>query len=284
MKMNLKTRLAQQELLMAAGVFDALSALLVEEAGFEAAFVSGSAVAYSQLARPDIGLVTLTEMAFALERIRDRVDMYLLVDADSGFGNAFDVQRTVRTFERAGANGIQIEDQLNTKSPKQVAARPVLSTDAMVGKIKAAVDARQKSETVISARSDAVFTLGVEQGLMRAQAFIEAGADMVFVEGIKDPADIQKLTKICGENAPVLYNLINPSLFTPEQLQSFGVSMALYPAVMINSMANSGREAATNLSQKLGLFKGNKPIPEPINNIIGSDKFLQNGYRYDEHS
>jgi len=279
--MNLKTRLTQKDVLVAAGVYDALSALLVEQAGFEAAFISGSAIAYSQLGRPDIGLVTMTEMASVLDRIRDRVDMYLLIDADSGFGNVFDVQRTVRTFERAGANGIQIEDQLNTKSSKKVAARPVIPTKSMIGKIKAALDARQSDTTVISARTDAVFTLGVEKGLERAQAFIDAGADMVFVEGLKEMEDIRRLAQICNNKVPVLYNLLNPKSISPQELKKLGISMALYPAVMINSSANSGRAASFDLAKNLGLYQGDIPSSEPINSIIDSAEFLQRGYRFD---
>jgi len=279
--MDLKTRLAKDELLMAVGIYDALTGLIVEQAGFEAAFVSGSAIAYSQLGRPDIGLVTLTEMAQAIERIRDRVDIYLLADADSGFGNVFDVQRTVRTFERAGANGIQIEDQLNTKNPKSVTTRPVISTEAMVGKIKAALDARQQESTVISARSDAAFTLGIDHALERAEAFVEAGADMVFIEGLKEISDIERLIQICKGRVPLLYNLIDPQSISAEQLQSLGLSMALYPAVIINAMANSGRMAAAGLANDLGLRSGELPKHKPINSIIGSADYLEKGYSYE---
>lgn len=280
-KLSLKERLAQNNLLMAVGVYDALTALIAEQAGFEAAFVSGSAVAYSQLGRPDIGLVTLTEMAQVLDRIRDRVDSYLLVDADSGFGNAFNVQRSVRMLERAGANGIQLEDQLNTKSPKEVITRPVISIDAMVGKIKSALDARQSDATVISARSDAVFTLGVDQAMDRAEAYLDAGADMVFIEGLKDKADIERLVQICSGRAPVLYNLLDPAAIDANTLESLGLSMALYPGVMINNMANSGRKAVSELAKDLGV--SDKTFnAEPINSIIGSGQYLDKGYSYEE--
>lgn len=278
---TLKQRLAQGGPLCGVGIYDALTATIAEQVGFEAAFLSGSAVAYSQLARPDIGLVTLTEMALALDRIRDRVDIHLLVDADSGFGNAFNVQRTVRTLERAGANGIQLEDQYNTKAPGEVTKRPVISTEAMVGNIKAALDAREHDSTVISARTDAVFTLGVEEAMARAEAFLDAGADMVFVEGLKQPEDIQRLTALCRGRAPVLYNLIDPSLFSTTQLREMGVSMALYPAVVINAVANAARQSAQQLAFDLGINSQSVAAVEPINTIIGSDDFLARGYHYD---
>lgn len=279
--MSLKNRLAQSNTLTAVGIYDALTALIAEQAGFEAAFLSGSAVAYSQLGRPDIGLVTLTEMAQILDRVRDRVDMHLLVDADSGFGNAFNIQRTVRTFERAGANGIQIEDQLNTKNPKEVATRPVISTERMVGKIKAALDARHSDETVISARSDAVFTLGVQQAFERAEAYLDAGADMIFLEGLKSEDDIQRLVKLCDKRSPVLYNVLNPDQISLDQLSAFGVSMVLYPAAIPNHIANAAREKAFGLANELGVSSTPLPASEPINTIIGTKAFLENGYRYD---
>ena len=279
--MLLKDRLTQQDIVIAPGVYDALTALLVEQAGFEAAFVSGSAVAYSQLGRPDIGLVTSTEMALALERIRDRVELYLLVDADSGFGNAFNVQRTVRVLERAGADAIQIEDQQNTKRPGEVTARPVISTQAMVGKLKAALDARVNASTVISARSDAVFTLGVDAALERALAYLAVGADMIFIEGLTRREDIDRLSSLCRGAVPLLHNVIDTANSDARQLQDQGYSVALYPAHMINHIANAGRAAAVSLAKLTGRQVADFPDDESITSIIGNSDYLQKSKRYD---
>lgn len=279
---NLKQRLSQDSPLLAVGVFDSLSALIVEKAGFEAAFVSGSAMAYSQLARPDIGLFTLTEVALTLERIRDRVELFLLVDADSGFGNAYNVQRAVRTLERAGANGIQLEDQQNTKHVSQITARPIVSMDTMIGKIKTALDSRLNADTVISARTDAALTMGLDEALERADAYLEAGADMVFVEGLYQPAEIQRLVELSKGRAPVLYNLLDPAKYNVDKLQNLGISMILYPSVIIESVASSAQRTAAELARQVGLSNSHYIEQQDINALINSRRFIANTKKYDQ--
>ncbi|MEO0608452.1 MAG: isocitrate lyase/PEP mutase family protein [Pseudomonadota bacterium] len=150
----LKSRLQQPRILTVPGIFDALSALLAEQAGFEAAFLSGSAVAYSQLGRPDVGLVTVNEMADVCARITDRVAMPILADVDSGFGNAAHAARAIRMLEQAGAAGVQVEDQVPVKRANDLKGRPLICPDAMVDKIKAMADARRSDSMLISARTD----------------------------------------------------------------------------------------------------------------------------------
>lgn len=249
--MSLKDRLSQADILVAPGVYDALSASLAEQARFEAVFLSGSAVAYSQLARPDVGLVTMTEMANTLDRVRDRVGVHIFVDADSGFGNALNVGRTVRAFERAGASAIQIEDQENTKAMANVGKRPLISQDAMVDKVKAALDARESADTLISARSDAVFTESVDQAIERANAYADAGADIVFVEGLTSSEDWRRLCSVVGPKAPVLFNLMKPGADgspTFSDLQDVGYSIALCPGVAIGAAANAAFQALSDLA------------------------------------
>lgn len=257
---SLKHRLSQPEILRVPGIYDALTAALAEKAGFEAVFVSGSAIAFSQLGRPDIGLVTMTETAQAVDRIRDRVEIPLFVDADSAYGNAYHVDRTVRMFERAGANGIQIEDQMNTKPVAQVSARPLVSTDVMVGKIKSAVDARVSTDTIISARSDAVFTEGVDRAIERAVAYVDAGADMIFVEKLTEESDRQKLCDALAGKVPLLFNLLKPGADghpTPDALQAQGYSVVLFPAAVIGPAANAAW-------QSLNALAGNTIAPDPV--------------------
>lgn len=269
---TLKQRLAQPDILQAPGVYDALTAALAEKAGFEAVFVSGSAVAYSQLARPDIGLVSMSEMADTVTRIRDRVDIHLFVDADSGFGNALNVARTVRAFERAGASGIQIEDQLDSKPVDQVLARPLVSPEVMVGKLKAALDARLSSETVISARTDAMFTNGLDDALDRAQRYAETGADMVFVEGIKTSEDRGRLCGLLSDKVPLLYNALKPGadgVPSPSELQSEGYRVVLFPAAVMGSVANAAWQALNKLNGK-DVAAQDIPVTE----LIGQAEFL----------
>ena len=265
--MSLKTRLQQPEILEAPGIYDALSALLAERAGFEAVFVSGSAVAFTQLARPDIGLVTLPEMADVVDRISDRVSLHLFVDADSGFGNDHNVARTVRTFERAGASGIQIEDQLNTKAMDQVGKRPLVSAQSMVSKLKAATDARLSEELVISARTDAAFTEGVDAALDRLSAYVDAGADMIFLEGLTDRTDMERLCAQFSAQVPILFNQLKPhadGALTATDLQTLGYSVVLYPSAAING-------AMQALGAAFQALKPDAPLPElPVSKVVSS--------------
>lgn len=240
--MSFKARLDASDILIAPGIYDALSAHLAVKAGFKALFLSGSAVSFSQLAAPDIGLVTMTEMALACDRIRGRTDAYIMVDADSGYGNAHAVTRCIQTFERAGASGIQIEDQLNTKSVAQQTARPLVSKETMLGKLNAALDARKSSQTVISARSDAAFSEGVDAAIDRAVAYSETGVDMVFVEGLTKRADMERLIAAIGGRTPLLYNILDPEkteVSAAHDLQTLGYAMALFPAPAITAAANA---------------------------------------------
>src|SRR5579862_7957433 len=156
----LSARLRRTPILMAAGVYDPLTALLAERAGFEALYVSGAGIAYTRLGRPDIGLVSLNEVVQTVALIRDRVGAHLIVDADTGYGNALNVERTVRLLERAGANAIQIEDQEFPKRCGHLDGKTLISAAEMAGKIKAAVNARSASDTLIIARTDAVAVEG----------------------------------------------------------------------------------------------------------------------------
>ena len=168
MKPNLREQLNRPSGVHAPGAFDALSALLIEKAGFDAVYLSGASIAYSQLGRPDLGLVSVSEVADVLARIRDRVSLPIIVDADTGYGNALNVQRTVRSFERCGANAIQLEDQTLPKRCGHLSGKELIETPEMVGKIRAAVDARRDNNTLIIARTDAVAIDGLAAALDRA--------------------------------------------------------------------------------------------------------------------
>src|SRR5262252_10341007 len=157
---NLHSRLARKPIVVAPGVYDAFTALLAERSGFDTLYVSGAAIAYTRLGRPDIGLVGMTEVAETLALIRDRVSAHLIVDADTGYGNALNVVRTVRTFERAGADAIQLEDQDFPKRCGHLDGKALIPAQEMRGKIHAALDARHSRDTLIVARTDAVAVEG----------------------------------------------------------------------------------------------------------------------------
>ena len=179
---DLKARLGDERILLAPGIYDALTGLVAERAGAEAVYLSGASIAYTRFGRPDIGLVTMTEVGEVIAAIRDRISLPLIVDADTGFGNALNVQRTVRMFERFGADMIQLEDQTLPKRCGHLAGKTLVGTGEMVGKIKAALDARSADTTLIMARTDAIAVEGIEAALDRADAYLEAGADVLFVE------------------------------------------------------------------------------------------------------
>ena len=165
---GLKARLAQDRILLAPGIFDALTGLIAQQAGAEAVYLSGASIAYTRFGRPDIGLVTMTEVAEVVAAIADRIDVPVIVDADNGFGNALNVQRTVRTFERAGAAALQLEDQTLPKRCGHLSGKTLIPSEEMAGKIRAACDARASDDTFIVARTDAIAVEGFDAALDRA--------------------------------------------------------------------------------------------------------------------
>lgn len=227
--------LARTEGVHAPGCYDAFSAALIEQAGFEAAYLSGASIAYTQLGQPDIGLVSMSEVADVLMRIRDRVDLAIAVDADTGFGNALNVQRTVRIFERSGANAIQLEDQTLPKRCGHLNGKTLVSAGEMVGKVKAALDARQSEQTLIIARTDAIAVEGFEAALDRAEAYLEAGADVLFIEA---PASLDDMKRICvrfAEQVPLLANMVeggNTPVRTRSELVELGYRLVISPGAL----------------------------------------------------
>src|SRR5262250_15676 len=160
---NLRSRLMRKPIVVAPGVYDAFTALVAEQSGFRTLYVSGAAISYTRLGRPDIGLVSMSEVVEIVGMMRDRVDADLIVDADTGYGNALNVGRTMRLFERAGASAIQLEDQDFPKRCGHLADKSVIPAAEMVGKIKAAVDARQSPDTLIVGRTDAAAVEGMDR-------------------------------------------------------------------------------------------------------------------------
>ena len=246
----LRALIAAPEILVTPGIYDAFSAFRAQEAGFKAAFVSGSALAAMHLARPDISLITLSEIAEATARIADRIAIPLIVDADQGFGNAYMAARTMRMLERSGASGIQIEDQLDTKPSSDPLGRPLIPACAMVDKIKAMLDARRDEAVVISARSDAVSTEGVDAALDRAAAYAAAGADMIFVENLKTRKDMERLVATIGTSKPLLHNLLRADDEVQDALvlEAMGYSVALFPGVAAQAVGAALDDAFASLA------------------------------------
>lgn len=246
---QLKALLARRAAATLPGAANAMFARVIEDLGFEAIYVTGAGVANMTLGVPDIGLTTLTEVAETVAAIADTVSLPLLVDADTGFGNAVNMVRTVRTLERAGAAGLQIEDQVFPKKCGHFSGKEVIPLDEMVQKIKAAVDARHDQNLQIVARTDAAAIEGIDRAIERAQAFIEAGADATFVEA---PTSTEQLARIPASLAvPQVANIVFGGK-TPdpgrEKLAEMGFSVVLY--------ANAALQAALRASYDvLGALK-----------------------------
>ncbi|MFK8054347.1 MAG: oxaloacetate decarboxylase [Woeseiaceae bacterium] len=277
--MTLKQRLQKNQVLIAPGIADTITAVIAEALGFEAVFLSGSAMAYTHLGRPDIGLLTLSEVASITARVAERVDVPIFVDADSGSGNAFNVFRAVRQLEVAGASCIQIEDQVHDKHPKIVTQRPVISIADMQAKLCAALDSRRDENLLISARSDAVFTEGVESAIERAVAYADTGVDLVFVEGLSKREDRLTLRNAVPEQCALLFNVALPNgADAPDvaTLQTEGYSVALFPASIINATTQAAHEALENLRQSAGLPEtSGRNQPANVAEAIGAKPFIE---------
>ena len=284
---TLRQRLAQPGLILAPGVYDALSALLVEQAGFEAAYLSGASIAYTRLGRPDIGLVSASEVANVVENIRERTALPLIVDADTGFGNALNVMRTVKTFERAGASALQLEDQTLPKRCGHLDGKTLVTTDEMTGKIRAALDARANSDTLIIARTDAVAVEGLEAALERAERYLEAGADVLFIEALRDAGQMQQALKRFAGRAPLLANMVEGGktpILAASELERLGYRIAIFPGGTVRALASALKDYFSSLKAHgtTTPYRERMLDFDRLNEVIGTPQMLALGKRYDK--
>lgn len=244
----LRARLRSNELLMAPGVFDCLTARLAELAGFEMLYMTGSGVSITRLGAPDVALLSFAEILDQAKRIADVTSLPLLADADTGYGGPLNVMRTVREMERAGISAVQIEDQDWPKRCGHEPGRRVVPVAEMVGRIRAAVDARRDPDFLIVARTDARSTEGIEAAIERANRYAEAGADVLFVES---PESVEEMARITREvRAPNLSNQVEGGrtpLLPASELQALGFRMAIYPNSVTRLFARAGRELFEDL-------------------------------------
>ena len=283
---TLRSRLARKPIVVAPGVYDPFTALVATQAGFGTLYVSGAAIAYTRLGRPDIGLVTMTEVTQSLALIRDRVDAHLIVDADTGYGNALNVVRTVREFERAGANAIQLEDQDFPKRCGHLDGKALISAEEMCGKIRAAVDARTSRATLIMARTDAVAVEGFDRAIARANMYREAGADMLFVEAPRTRDDLARVASTLGPGLPLLANMVEggktPTLAATE-LEAMGFAIVIFPGAIVRALGFMAREFYGSLASN----GSNEPYRNRmldfsgINELVGTPEMMALGQRYE---
>ena len=285
--MSLKSRLEQDEILIAPGVYDGLTAVLGAQAGFEVLYLSGAAVAYTRLGRPDIGLTSVSEMADTMALIRDRVDLPVIIDADTGFGNALNAQRTMRLYERAGANALQVEDQTYPKRCGHLADKSLIPAGEMTGKIAAMADARASDETLIIARTDAVAVEGFDNALERAEAYATAGADVLFIEALRSEEEMRIAAEQFKSRIPLLANMVEGGA-TPIQsagdLEALGFSIVIFPGGIVRAQARTAEAYYGSLLE----HGSNRRFAEHmldfngLNARLGTDDMLATGKRYED--
>ena len=283
---TLRSRLARKPIVVAPGVYDPFTALIATQAGFKTLYVSGAAIAYTRLGRPDIGLVTMTEVAETLALIRDRVDSHLIVDGDTGYGNALNVVRTIREFERAGATAIQLEDQDFPKRCGHLDGKALIPAQEMCGKIRAAVDTRRCRETLIVARTDAVAVEGFDRAIERAAMYREAGADMLFVEAPRARDDLARIVSTLGGAVPLMANMVEggktPTLPAAE-LDGMGFALVIFPGAIVRALGYM----ASEFYGSLAAHGSNEPYRNRmldftgINELVGTPEMIALGQRYE---
>ena len=284
--MSLRKRFEQNKILLAPGIFDALGMILVENAGFDAAYLSVASLAYTRHGSPDIGLVTMTEVAETVSLIRERSEMPLIVDADTGYGNASNTQRTVKLFERCGASMIQLEDQSFPKRCGHLRDKSVIPAKEMTGKLKAALDARRSSETMIIARTDAVASEGLESTLERAEHYLETGIDVLFVEALTSSGQMRLVNERFSPRIPLMANMVEGGktpLMSSQELEEIGYSLVIFPGGYVRATA----KLATRYFESLKKNGTTEPFLEEMLNfnqlqsLLGTDEILNQGKGYE---
>lgn len=283
--MTLRARLGQPQILIAPGVYDGLTAAIATDAGFEALYLSGAAVAYTRLGRPDIGLSTASEMADTMALIADRTDLPVIMDADTGFGNALNARRTILTYERAGAAAVQIEDQTYPKRCGHLSDKSLISAVEMAGKIAAMADARRQ-DTLIIARTDAIAVEGIDAAIDRAGRYIDAGADVLFIEAPRNQAELGRIASTFKGKVPLLANMVEGGampISSATTLQDLGFDIVIFPGGIVRSLARTAHDYYHSLKQA----GSNTPFADRmydfdgLNAVLGTPDMLAMGKRFD---
>jgi len=283
---SLPQRLAENRPLLAPGIYDALTALIAEQAGFEALYLSGASIAYTRLGRSDVGLTTFTEVEDTLARITERVRTPVIADADTGFGNALNLQRTVRGMERAGAAMIQLEDQGFPKRCGHLDGKTVVSTAEMCGKLRAALDARRSAETLILARTDALAIEGLDAALDRAEAYLACGVDALFIEALRTPEQMDTACQRFAHRIPLLANMVEGGK-TPIQsaadLGQRGFRIVIFPGGTARAVAHRLQRYYGSLRQHqtTAPMRGEMLDFDQLNALIGTPELMALGQSYD---
>mgnify|MGYP000876618340 FL=1 len=283
MTTRLRKLLSRNEILVAPGAHDPLVAKIIEKEGFEAVYMTGYGTSASILGQPDVGLLTQTEMAYRAANIVEAVSIPVIADADTGYGNAINVQRTVRLYEKAGVACIQLEDQVAPKKCGHMLGREIISQEEMVGKIKAACDARVDEDLMIMARTDARTNYGIDAAIERGRAYEEAGADIIFIES---PESVEEMKKITSSfRVPVLANMLEHGrtpLLSAKELETLGYDLVIFCVASTYVIA----KAVTKLMRELkrtgttvGMLDDMIPFDE-FNKLVGLNDIREKERKY----
>jgi len=279
--------LKEEDILLMPGSFNALSAILVEKAGFKAVYISGAGLASNFVGYPDIGLTTMSDILENARNIVHVTNIPVICDADTGFGNAINMIRTVREFESAGVAGIQIEDQVMPKKCGHTEGKLLISKEEMVQKVKAAVDTRRDGDFVLVVRTDAIAVNGLDDALERAAAYQEAGADILFVEA---PRTVEEMQRICHTiKAPHLANMVEGGGKTPilplANLQEIGYKVVIYPASAWMASIKAMREVLAVLKEDgtTARYASRMVSFQDMFEVVGRSKFAAMEKKYSSY-
>jgi len=242
--------LNQPGIIQAPGAYDCLTAKLIQQAGFPAVYMTGAGTSVAQLGYPDLGLATMTDMIANAGSIADILDVPLIADADTGYGGILNVRRTIRQYERAGVAAVHIEDQEMPKRCGHLDDKKVVSTQDMVQKIRAAVDARTDDDFTIIVRTDSIAVTGWEDAMHRCEQYMKAGADALFVEALRTPKEVEQVAK--NLDIPLLYNFVESGkspLLSAAELEKFGFKIVIYPASALLSVTHIVEQVMAQLKE-----------------------------------
>ncbi len=283
---RLRELLEAPGIITAPGAYDCLTARIIEQAGFSAVYMTGAGTSVARLGRPDLGLATMTEMVANAAAIVDTVNVPVIADADTGYGGILNVQRTIRQYERSGVAAVHIEDQESPKRCGHLDDKHVVPTEDMVRKVRAAVDARTNDDFVIIVRTDALAVTGWDDTMRRCEAYVEAGADALFVEALRSPEEAER---VCTAfDVPMLYNFVESGkspLIPSYELERLGFKMVIFPGSAFMAVCRTVAEVMRNLKQygtTAHLMDGMTTLQESFE-IVGLSEMLAQDARYASH-
>ena len=252
MSSSLRQRLSRREILVAPGAYDALTAKLIQASGFEAVYLSGAGVSYATLGWPDLGLVTQTELAARVAMLANAVSLPVIADGDTGHGNANNAARCVQLYERAGAQAIQLEDQIFPKRCGHMAGKALVDAQEMVEKLQAALQARRSREFLVIARTDALGVAGMDEALDRGRRYLEAGADALFVEAPRSHEELRTVARAFPAT-PLVANMVEGGrtpLLPAAELQELGYALLIHPNALARRFAKAGLQLLGELKRR----------------------------------